>query len=584
MRRSFVFWILALVLTLASAIYQRVTGPTYPVAGSAELAETTVSYTLARTHGGETNHPVRIETGDVGIEGTLEWKRHKTSEAWTVVPMKNDGGVLAGELPNQPPAGKLDYLVRLRSGEDQAVLPAEGGVVIRFKGDVPLFVLIPHVIAMFGAMLLSTRAGLEYFSPKPELRVLIYWTLGLLAVGGLILGPIVQKYAFDAYWTGWPIGHDLTDNKTFVAFLAWVIAAVALAKVRKPEAWALGAAIVVLIIFLIPHSMFGSELKYEDLDQEKPGSHLLTTVLHDAPIDVATFSIVGRDSATGELGVAVASRFFAVGSVVPWAKAGVGAVATQAFANTTFGWRGLDLMEMGKAPAQALDELLAPDEDRERRQVGMVSAGGSSSTYTGKGCLAWAGGRSGPNYAAQGNILGGEKVVVAMEHAFLTTKGTLADRLYAALLAGEKNGGDSRGKQSAALLVVRKGAGYGGFTDRAIDIRVDDHQEPFRELGRLLEMAQMNYAWNEGWTLFTQKRFAEALPVQERAALLGARNPEVLYDLAVIRLAAGEQERALDALENALQLNPKLRIQASKDNDLESLRTHPRFIRLVKPD
>ena len=297
---------------------------------------------------------------------------------------------------------------------------------------------------------------------------------------------------------------------------------------------------------------------------------------------VSTFSIAAWDPDTGELGVAVASRFFAVGSVVPWAKAGVGAVATQSFANTTFGWRGLDLLEKGATPEEALHIMLRDDSDPDRRQLGIVAATGASATYTGKGCLAWAGGRAGPNYAVQGNILAGEVVVTAMEKALLETKGTLADRLYAALLEGDANGGDSRGKQSAAMLVVKEGAGYGGYTDRAIDIRVDDHAEPFKELGRLLKYAQMNYAWNEGWTAFTKKKYAEALVLQERAATLAPDNAEVLYDLAVIRLAADKKPQALEALRKSLSLNPKLKKQASVDNDLAGLKGDPDFDALLK--
>ncbi len=243
--------------------------------------------------------------------------------------------------------------------------------------------------------------------------------------------------------------------------------------------------------------------------------------------NIATFSIVGHDPATGELGVAVASRFFTVGNVVPWAKAGVGAVATQAYANTSFGWRGLDLLEKGLTPEEIKEVLIRNDDDPGRRQIGIVSADGKSATYTGEGCTAWAGGRAGPHYAVQGNILAGEAVVASMEEAFLKTEGTLADRLYEAMLAGEKAGGDSRGKQSAALLVVKEGTGYGGYTDRAVDIRVDDHAEPFKELGRILKIGQMNYAWNEAWTLFTQDKYAEALPPMERTAKLAPDYGEV---------------------------------------------------------
>ena len=172
----------------------------------------------------------------------------------------------------------------------------------------------------------------------------------------------------------------------------------------------------------------------------------------------------------------------------------------------------------------------------------------------------------------QGNILAGEPVVVAMEAAFLATRGTLAERMYAALLAGDAKGGDSRGRQSASLQVWKAQAGYGGGDDRAIDIRVDDHPDPFKELRRLLDYALMNYAWNEAWTLFVQKKPAEALPHMQRAVRLAPKNAEAQYDLAVICLAAGDRDGARRALDQALELNPKLRAQAEKDADLTGLR------------
>jgi uncharacterized Ntn-hydrolase superfamily protein len=296
-----------------------------------------------------------------------------------------------------------------------------------------------------------------------------------------------------------------------------------------------------------------------------------------APPEPATFSIAAADPEAGEVGVAVASRFFAVGTVVPHARAGVGAVATQASANTSFGPRGLELLARGATPEETLNILLRGDEVKDRRQVGIVSAAGQSTTYSGPGCHAWAGGRSGPNYAAQGNILVGEKVVAAMEESFLASRGRpLAERLVASLTAGDAAGGDSRGRQSAAVLVCRENAGYNGFTDHAVDVRVDDHPDPFPEIARLVGMALVNDDWNRGWTAFLAKRWADALKWQERAATRAEKQPgmlsEVLYDLGVIRLANDDRAGALAAVKRAIALNPKLATQAASDNDLAGLR------------
>jgi uncharacterized Ntn-hydrolase superfamily protein len=206
---------------------------------------------------------------------------------------------------------------------------------------------------------------------------------------------------------------------------------------------------------------------------------------------VTTFSIVGRDAATGELGIAVQSKFLAVGAVVPWARADVGAVATQSWANTSYGPRGLDTLAAGKSAQETLDMLVAADERPEQRQAGIVDARGGSATYTGPGCASWAGGIAGPNFAAQGNILVSEATVVALAETFERTQGPLWRRLLAALAAGQSAGGDSRGMQSAALLVVRAAGGYGGFNDRFIDLRVDDHPQPIGELARLLDIHEL---------------------------------------------------------------------------------------------
>jgi uncharacterized Ntn-hydrolase superfamily protein len=201
-----------------------------------------------------------------------------------------------------------------------------------------------------------------------------------------------------------------------------------------------------------------------------------------------TFSIVAADLEAGDWGVAVASKFPCVGAVVPWARAGVGAVATQAWANTSFGPEGLALTAEGTEADDALRRLLDADDGREDRQVGLVDAAGRAATFTGAKCMDWAGGATGRHFAVQGNILVGEPVVADMAAAFTETDGDLCDRLLAALLAGDAAGGDRRGRQSAALLVVRDGGGYEGRNDRYIDLRVDDHPEAPAELARLFEV------------------------------------------------------------------------------------------------
>ena len=203
---------------------------------------------------------------------------------------------------------------------------------------------------------------------------------------------------------------------------------------------------------------------------------------------VATFSIAAFDPETDSMGVAVQSKFLAVGSVVPWARAGVGAVATQAMANFNYGPRGLGLMAEGRTAEETVESLTNADEGRDHRQLGVVDARGRAASYTGSGCFDWAGGVTGEHYAAQGNILVGPETVDAMARAYEGTDGDLAARLLAALGAGQEAGGDSRGEQSAALLVVREGGGYGGDNDRVIDLRVDDHPHPIEELIRIRDL------------------------------------------------------------------------------------------------
>lgn len=212
---------------------------------------------------------------------------------------------------------------------------------------------------------------------------------------------------------------------------------------------------------------------------------------------VNTFSIVGYDPQTEELGIAVQSKFLAVGAVVPWAKAKVGAIATQALANLDYGEEGLKLLGEGYSPQKVIEKLRAEDENDQSRQIGIVSANGESASFTGSDCYDWAGGITGENFACQGNILVGEATVQAMANTFTTAEGDLADRLVTALEAGQKAGGDKRGRQSAALLVVKENGSYGGYNDRYIDLRVDDHETPIQELKRLLDIFYLYFGDKE---------------------------------------------------------------------------------------
>src|SRR5579863_1292755 len=218
---------------------------------------------------------------------------------------------------------------------------------------------------------------------------------------------------------------------------------------------------------------------------------LLTFIISTIGRVLMTFSIVARDLQAGELGVAVQSKFLAVGAVVPWARAGVGAIATQAWANTSYGPRGLEFLAQGLSAKETLAQLTSADEGREHRQAGIIAIKGEPATYTGSQCYPWAGGHVGEHYACQGNILVGEDTILAMAQTFEQSTGLLCDRLLAALAAGQAAGGDSRGQQSAALLVVCEGGGYSGFNDRFIDLRVDDHAQPIEELKRILQLHKL---------------------------------------------------------------------------------------------
>ena len=269
MKKSILLWIAAFVLTIFTAVYQRITGPTYPISGEIKVDKELIEYKLDRSHGGEGDHPVEIKVSDTAIIGKLLWKRYKTEDEWTPVEMIRKDDRLIASLTHQPPAGKLIYKIILQKDNAVISLPEEGGVVIRFKGDVPVYFLIPHIIFIFGAMLLSARTGLEYFNDGKKIKPLTIFTFIFIIIGGFILGPIIQYYAFGEFWTGFPFGHDLTDNKILIGFIGWLLALIALYKFKNPKRWIVFASILMFIIFLIPHSLLGSELDYNELDKSK---------------------------------------------------------------------------------------------------------------------------------------------------------------------------------------------------------------------------------------------------------------------------------------------------------------------------
>lgn len=257
-------WSLAVVITVCSAFYQRMTGPTYRLRGKAVVAETEVRFKLPRSAETVADAEVSVPAA-APLEGYLEYIRYKTDDSWTRVPLVRKDGNLVGYLPKQPTAGKLAYKVSLTGGYLTTVITGEEPVVIRFKDPVPGWVIVLHVIVMFAGMLLSTAAGLAALDRKRNPRRLALWAAALLFLGGFVLGPIVQKYAFGVAWSGFPLGGDLTDNKTLVSFLFWIAALVAGRKGKPARPFVLAASLVTLVIFLIPHSLLGSEFDYSKM-------------------------------------------------------------------------------------------------------------------------------------------------------------------------------------------------------------------------------------------------------------------------------------------------------------------------------
>lgn len=254
-------WIFSILFTAGIAIFQRMTGPTYPIKGKVTINNSVIKFKLPTTSDAEEGELIRVCVPDTSVKGEFTFKRYNSNDSFTKVKMKRDSCYLTVLIQKQPPAGKVMYDIKLIS-KNETFLLNDDYVVLRYKGKVPDSVLVIHVIIIFLAMLYSTRAGVEAICKGVKTYRYAFVTLITLLIGGMLLGPVVQKYAFGAYWTGWPFGHDLTDNKTLVAFIFWVIAFFKLSRNRKNFKWAVIAAVVLLIIFLIPHSVLGSEIDY----------------------------------------------------------------------------------------------------------------------------------------------------------------------------------------------------------------------------------------------------------------------------------------------------------------------------------
>jgi hypothetical protein len=271
--KSILLWVLAFILMFAAAGYQRRTGPSYPARGEIQTTMGVRYYELPRSAGSDSG--ARITIPAVAPAGTLEWRRYPTGDAFQAVPLEAVGDSLTAVLPPQPPAGKVEYYLELDGSSEVRRIPAAEAVVLRHRGNVSFAVLIPHVLLMFISMLIALRAALGVLAGRTG-GTLAWVALAGFTVGGLVLGPIVQQQAFGAYWTGVPFGWDLTDNKTLIMWLAWLLAC--LVPLRRPQ-WrkplVLGAAVITLVVYLIPHSMRGSQLDYTD-EANPPAAASLT--------------------------------------------------------------------------------------------------------------------------------------------------------------------------------------------------------------------------------------------------------------------------------------------------------------------
>ena len=258
--KKILFWLIAIVITVVSAYFQRQTGPTKPFTGTVNISGESIDFRLIRTWHRPSDAPARIVVEDKEVHGFFRYKRYPSFDTWDTIPLVREEERLVARIPQQPAAGKVMYQIVLEKGDEQ-VKVTEDPVIIRFRNNVPAWAMLPHIILMFAAMLFSNRAALAAIG-RERTRGITLWTIGAFVLGGLVFGPIVQKYAFGDWWTGWPFGTDLTDNKTAFALIFWIIAFVKARQNHNHRTWVIVASIVLFLIYLIPHSMFGSEIDW----------------------------------------------------------------------------------------------------------------------------------------------------------------------------------------------------------------------------------------------------------------------------------------------------------------------------------
>jgi hypothetical protein len=280
-RSAALLWVAAFLLMAGAAVWQRLTGPTHPKRGHSAVAGADVRWRLLRS--AVSGEPFMVAVpAPAGVEGAVHYRRFPRDEPFAEAAMSRQGVALVALLPTQPPAGKLEYGLVLEAASRSVSLPPDGPVVMRFKGDVPAGVLVPHVVAMFFGMMIGVRAALASALGRAEARRYAWVTLVLIGVGALVLGPVVQQHAFGAHWTGWPFGEDLTDNKTLAMWLAWAVAVWVLSRRTDPSdrvaRWAVAVATAVMLaVYVVPHSMRGSQLDYAKADQGRPAQDSVTT-------------------------------------------------------------------------------------------------------------------------------------------------------------------------------------------------------------------------------------------------------------------------------------------------------------------